>query len=152
MKKVLIIFVVLIALAMGLLYISNPGTNLGESLNQVASEDVKFLRQRSIDFLEDVQFKDFKKAGSYHSFADRDKVDVAKLIEKIYQVPPEFMDIMRYEIKEVDIDRTGDRARVKTKTVIKMLNTGKIQEPDVILYWHRDPEEGWIMKLESSLH
>ena len=38
-----------------------------------------------------------------------------------------------------------------THTVIKLLNTKEIREPDIILYWRKDPKEGWVMKLESSL-
>jgi hypothetical protein len=58
---------------------------------------------------------------------------------------------MRYEIKSVDIDRSGDRAKVKTHTVVKMLNSDQIKEPEVIFYWRKDPKEGWVMLLESSL-
>ena len=152
MKKVVLIFAVLVGLAMGLLYLSNPGTDISTTFDQVASEDVKHLREQSNAFLEDLQFKDFDKAATYHSTEDRKKADIPKLIERLFAIKPEFMDIMRYEIKRVDIDTSGDRAKVKTHTVIKVLNTGKIQEPEVILYWRKDPKEGWFMKLESSLH
>lgn len=151
MKKVILIFVILVAVAMGLLYISNPGSGFSSAL-PIASEDEKFIRAQSINFLEDLQFKDFDKAATYHSSEDRKNVDIAKEIEKMFAVKPEFLDIMRYEIKKIDIDRSGDRARVKTHTVIKVLNSGKVKEPEVILYWRKDPKEGWVMKLESSLH
>ncbi len=151
MKKVILIFAVLVAVAMGLLYLSNPSTDFGSAL-PIASEDERFVREQSINFLEDLQFKDFDKAATYHSAEDRKNVDIAKEIERIFAVKPEFLDIMRYEIKKIDIDRSGDRARVKTQTVIKLLNTGKVKEPEVILYWRKDPKEGWVMMLQSSLH
>ncbi len=151
MKKVVLIFVLLVALAMGLLYLSSPGTDITSTFSKVTSEDIRELRARSIDFLEDLQYKDFDKASSYHSNDDRKSVDIPVLIERLFAIKPEFMDIMRYEIKDVDIDRSGDRARVKTHTIIKVLNTDEIREPDVILYWRKDPKEGWVMKLESSL-
>lgn len=152
MKKVVLIFAALVLVALALLYFSKEGNTISSSFNQVASEDVRELRSRSIDFLEDLQFKDFDKAATYHSDEDRKTVDIPAYIERLFAVKPEFMDIMRYEIKNVDIDRSGDRARVKTETVIKILNSGEIKEPEVILYWHKDPKEGWVMKLESSLH
>jgi hypothetical protein len=152
MKKVVLIFTLLVGLAMGLLYISNPGTDIGTTFNQVASDDVKYLRQQSKNFLEDLQYKDFDKAATYHSTEDRKGVDIPRLIERMFAVKPEFMDIMRYEIKRVEIDSSGDRAKVKTETVIKILNSGSVKEPEVILYWRKDPKEGWVMKLESSLH
>lgn len=152
MKKVLLIFALLVATAMGLLYATTPGVDLGSTITNVASQDVRELRARSIDFLEDLQYKDFDKAATYHSTKDRKDVNIPRLIERLFAIKPEFMDIMRYEVKDVNIDRSGDRAKVKTHTVIKILNTGKIKEPDVILYWQKDPKEGWVMKLESSLH
>jgi hypothetical protein len=151
-KKVVLIFVLLVALAMGLLYLSAPGTDIGSTFDQVASEDIRELRARSLDFLEDLQYKDFDKAGTYHSTEDRKNADIPRLIEQMFAIKPEFMDIMRYEIKKVEIDRSGDRAKVKTQTVIKVLNTQEIREPEIILYWKKDPKEGWVMKLESSLH
>ncbi len=151
MKKLLFLFLVLILVALGLLYFGPTSGQIGGTLGPVTSGDAKFLRQRTIDFLEDLQFKDFDKAASYHNQQDRDRVDIAKLIERIFQVKPELLDIMRYEIKKIEIDRSGDRAKVKTHTVIKVLNTKEIRKPEVILYWQKDPKEGWVMKLESSL-
>lgn len=153
MKKVILIFALLVGLAMGLLYMTKTsGRGIGTAFNQVASADVKHIRERSKDFLEDLQYKDFKKAGSYHSTEDRKSVDIPVLIERLFAVKPEFLDIMRYEIKKIEIDRSGDRAKVKTQTTVKLLNTNKIKKPEIILYWRKDPKEGWVMKLESSLH
>jgi ribosomal protein L23 len=150
-KKVAFVFACLLIVAVALLYFSSDGPSLPGPL-AAATGDSKILRQRSIDFLEDLQFKDFDKAASYHSTEDRKKVNISKMIERLFAVKPEFLDIMRYEVKSVDIDRSGDRAKVKTKTVIKVLNTSKIEEPEVLLYWRKDPKEGWVMMLESSLH
>lgn len=150
MKKVAIVFALLLAVAVGLLAFSSSGPTLPGPLAS-AGGDTKLLRNRTTDFLEDIQFKDFDKAASYHSTEDRKKVDISRLIERLFAVKPEFLDIMRYEIKTVDIDRSGDRAKVITHTVVKVLNTGKIREPEVIFYWRRDPKEGWVMMLESSL-
>lgn len=149
----LLLFIFLLALAMGLLYAtSSSSSSLDSTINQITSSEVRLLRERSKDFLEDLQYKDFDKASTYHSSDDRKKADIAKLIERLFAVKPEFLDIMRYEIKKIEIDRSGDRAKVKTETVVKLLNTKKIKKPEIILYWRKDPREGWVMKLESSLH
>lgn len=152
MKKIIAIFAVLILAAFGLLYFSSDqGGSEIFNVAQMASKDVRILRARTVDFLEDLQYKDFDRAASYHLSAERAKVNIPHLIERIFAVKPEFLDIMRYEIKKVEIDRSGDRAKVMTHTVVKMLNINKIKEPEVIFYWHKDPKEGWVMKLESSL-
>jgi hypothetical protein len=151
MKKLLVVFAILAAVAVGLLvFTSRSGTM---SLPTTASSgDVAFLEKKSKEFLEDIQYKDFKKAASYHNREDRKKVDIPNLIERMFAVKPEFLEIMRYEILKTTLDSSGTRCRVKTKTVVKILNTSEIKEPEIILYWFKDPSEGWIMELESSLH
>lgn len=150
MKKVGLIFAALVLLAVVLLaFNSRRGVDVGGV--SLGSGDVGYLQKRTNDFLEDIQFKDFEKAASYHSAEDRKDVNIPKLIERIFAVKPEFLDIMRYEILKVDLDSTGNRARVKTRTVIKILNKNEVREPEIIFYWFKDPKEGWVMDLESSL-
>lgn len=149
MKKLLLVFGILALLAVGLLVVSSRSAtplNIGTS-----SSDISFLETKSKEFLEDIQFKDFKKASSYHSREDRKKVDIPKLIERMFAVKPEFLNIMRFEIIKSSMDSTKTRCRVHTKTVIKLLNTSEIREPEIMLYWFKDPTEGWVMELESSL-
>lgn len=172
LKKILFVFALLIAGAVFLLvWNNNSGGGMPFGLPSISlpfsggggggdegytritntSEDGKFLNDRQIDFLEDIKFKDFQKAASYHSSEDRKKVNVSKLIGKMFMVKPELLDIMSYEILRIELDRSKTRARVHTKTKVKLLNTKEIREPELIFYWHKDPAEGWVMKLESSL-
>lgn len=151
MRKVLAILGVLVVLAAALLLLSTrTGFEVG-GVSVSTSADAAWIEQRTLDFLEDIRFKDFAKASSYHSVEDRKTVDVPNLIERIFAIKPEFLDILRYEILAVELDRSGTRGRVKTRTVVKVLNTGEIREPEVLFYWHKDPRDGWVMKLESSL-
>lgn len=151
MKKIAAIFAGLIGLAVVLLVLSSRnGLSLGGAV-VAASPDAKQLETMSKKFLEDIQFKDFEKAASYHSREDRKKVDIPRLIERMFGIKHETLDIMRFEVVKVQIDSTGQRARVKTKTVVKVLNTSEIKEPEVMLYYFKDPAEGWVMDLESSL-
>lgn len=152
MRKLLAIFVLLLVVAVVTLALSNrTGLSLG-GVQVTNSADGGFIEQRTLDFLEDIRFKDFDKAASYHSVLDRKEVKVADLIERIFAIKPEFLDILRYEVLAVELDRSGTRGRVKTRTVVKILNTGEVKEPEVIFYWHKDPRDGWVMRLESSLH
>jgi len=115
------------------------------------SEDLAILKKQSLSFMEDIQFKDFKKAASYHSPEDQEKVDIPRLIEKMFKVKPEQLDIMEYEILEKSLDSSGNRGRVKIMTKVNILNTGKIKNPEIILYYHKKGDK-WFMELESSLH
>ncbi len=150
MKKILILFVILFSCAFAALVISGRATG-GQGIGNGSSADRGQLEQISLKFMEDLRFKDFQHAASYHSVEDRKKVNIPQLIEQWFAVKPEALDIMRYEIQKVDIDSTGKRGRVKIKTVLKILNADQIKEPEMMLYFFKDPAEGWIMELESSL-
>jgi hypothetical protein len=52
----------------------------------------------------------------------------------------------------VDVDSTGDRARVKLRVTLKDLVRGKARDQELLLYWQRaDSASPWFMELESSL-
>jgi len=149
-KKVLLLFVLLAGLAFGAFVISGRARG-GEVSFTGSSADRSQLEQYALKFMEDLRFKDFQHAASYHSVEDRKKVNIPQMIERWFAVKPETLDIMRYEVQKVDIDSTGKRGRVKVKTVLKILNANEIKEPEIMLYFFKDPAEGWVMELESSL-
>ncbi|MEW6281003.1 MAG: hypothetical protein AB1758_20485 [Candidatus Eremiobacterota bacterium] len=171
MKKILFVFALLVAGAIFLLVLNNnsggsfklpsfdvfggsgsSGSEEGYTrVSASSNEDARFVNDRTIDFLEDIKFKDFDKAASYHNSEDRKKVNISRMIERIFAIKPEFLDIMSYEIVRIELDRSGSRARVHTRSKVKVLNTKEIRQPELIFYWHKDPKEGWVMKLESSL-
>ncbi len=150
MRKSGIVFLIFVLIGVGVyLFVTKYDIQIGR-LRLMLDKDEGIVNDLTIDFLEDIQFKDFDKAATYHTKEEQEKVDIPNLIERLFQIKPEFLDIMRFEITDVHIDRSGDRARVKTHTVVKVLNTDEIKEPDIIFYWHKQDGQ-WYMKLESSL-
>ena len=115
------------------------------------SPDRDTVNQMALAFMEDIRFKDFDKAATYHSPEDQTKVDIPKLIERLFQIKPETLDIMEYEILDTTLDSSGQRARVKLKTKVHILNKDEIRNPELILYFH-NKDGNWYMELESSLH
>lgn len=114
--------------------------------------DIGDLRRQTLSFWEDIQFKDFDHAATWHDPAVQESVDIPYLLERIFVLKPEALDIMDIEIVLADRDSTGNRARVKTRLRFKDLVKGKVHEKEVILYWHRaDAQAPWYMELESSL-
>ncbi|MFH1808926.1 MAG: hypothetical protein ABIJ09_09280 [Pseudomonadota bacterium] len=110
------------------------------------------LRRIALSFLEDIQFKDFVKAARYHAPEIQKSVDIPYLIERLFALKPEFLDIMGYEVVFAKIDSSGLRARVKTLVKVKNLADGSLNERELMLYFERDtPKSPWHMKLESSL-
>ena len=110
------------------------------------------LRRIALSFLEDIQFKDFVSAADYHAPDLRDSVDIPFLIQRLFTVRPEALDIMDYDVVFAEIDSGGLRARVKLRVKVKLLLNALIKERDVILYFQRDSvDDPWYMKLEDSL-
>jgi hypothetical protein len=110
------------------------------------------LRQLSHSFLEDIQFKDFKRAAKYHEPKLRKSVDIPYLLERLFLLKPELLDIMQHEILFSKIDSTNLRGRVKARVKYKNLANGKLQERELMLYYYRKDENSpWFMRLESSL-
>lgn len=114
--------------------------------------DSATLMRISRSFLEDIQFKDFNKAASYHSPDEQDHVDIPFLLERLFFVKPEQLDVMEYEVLFVKIDSSGLRARSKVRIKVKNLLKGEINERELMLYFLRENQQSpWFMKLESSL-
>ena len=110
------------------------------------------LRRMALSFLEDIQFKDVVSAASYHAPDIRDGVDIPFLIQRLFMVRPEALDIIDYEIVFAEIDSGGLRARVKLRVKVKLLLNALINEREVILYFERDSvDDPWYMKLEDNL-
>lgn len=152
MKKWLILAGVLLAAAagyVGLAHLSGgayptPGLPVGGDLGE--------LRRTSMTFWEDIQFKDFDHAASYHSVEKQQSVDIPFLIQRLFAVKPEALDVMTYEVVLAHIDSTGNRGRVKTRVKVKVLLDEKIRERELMLYFHReDALSPWYMELEDSL-
>ncbi len=89
-------------------------------------------------FMEDLQFKDFKRAASYHSEFERERIDIGRSIESLFRVKHEMLDIQRYEIVRTNVDSTGERATTVVRMVAQRLNIDKEPgEKDLKLYWSK---------------
>ena len=147
MKKITIGLVLLVLLSVALLAgMSGSGWRMfgmGVAWNTQKAE----LEQLAASFLEDVQFKDFDKAAKYHTFTDQGKADLPKLIERLFQVKPEQLNISNIQITRVDLDSAGKRARTFFKANTELLNSAqnpreeqnREREVEGILYWHKRP-------------
>lgn len=114
--------------------------------------DTAKLRALSRQFIEDIQFKDFNKAASYHAPDERDTVDIPFLLERLFVLKPEQLDIIEHEILLAEVDSTGLRGRTKSRVKAKDLLREKLLDRELMLYFYRANKEApWFMRLESSL-
>ncbi len=152
MKKVVMAVLVLSLLLGGYLTVAHISGGAFSTLGLLLGGDRGDLRRVALAFLEDIQFKDFVSAAGYHSPETRDSVDIPFLIQRLFTVRPEALDIMDYEVVFAEIDESGLRARVKLRVTVKLLLNALINEREVILFFERDTvNDPWYMKLEDSL-
>ncbi len=152
MKKVVTALLVLSLLGGGYLAVAHFSGGAFATLGLALGGDRGALRRLALSFLEDIQFKDFVSAASYHSPELRESIDIPFIIQRLFTVRPEALDIMDYEVVFAEVDSGGLRARVKLRVKVKILLNALINEREVILYFERDSvDDPWYMKLEDSL-
>ena len=152
MKKIFPVLVVVAALFGGYLAVAHVSGAAFSTLGLPLGGDRGMLRRIALDFMEDIQFKDFEQAASYHAPDLIESVDIPFLIQRLFAVKPEALDIMDYEIVFADIDSSDLRARVKVRVRAKLLLHERIEEREFVLYFDRaDVSSPWYMKLEDSL-
>ncbi|RMG08492.1 MAG: hypothetical protein D6731_21820 [Planctomycetota bacterium] len=148
MKKAIAALLLALLLAVALLLgLSSSGFRLfgvGVSWNPERA----YLEQLAYGFLEDLQYKDFKRAARYHTWQDQRKADIPRLIERMFAVKPEQLNIQHLKITRTTFDRGGRRARTFFKCTLETLNTAqnpkegeknREREVEGILYWHKLP-------------
>ena len=152
MKKGLIAIGILVVLMGGYLTMAHFSGGAFPTFGvRVGGERAK-LRSITLQFIEDIKFKDFQKAASYHPPDKQESLDIPFLLERIFMLKPEAIDIMKYEIVFAELDSSTLRGRVKARIKCKDLIRNAVKEKDIIFFYHRsDLKSPWYMVLESSL-
>lgn len=152
MKKSLYVLLTLLVIASGYVGLAHFSGGAFPTLGLPIGGERAALRKLGMSFLEDITFKDFDKAASYHTQELRDSVDIPFVIQRLFQVKPEALDFMHYEVVLAELDDSGLRGRVKMRIKVKILVNDKIEEKHLMLYFQRDGVGApWHMKLEDSL-
>ncbi len=152
MKKALILLVTLGVLAGGYVSVAHFSGGAFPTFGLPIGGDRGLLRRIALSFLEDIKFKDFGAAALYHAPELIETVDIPFLIQRLFQVKPEALDVMDFEVVFAEIDSSGLRARVKVRVKAKLLIDERIIEREMVLYFYRDTVvDPWYMKLEDSL-
>ena len=112
--------------------------------------DKAIIIEKSKRFFECIQFKEFGEAAQFHSEEDQKDADIPDMIERLFFVKPENLDIQNVDILFGEIDSSDVLGRVKTKCLAHVLNTQEEKQIDVMLYWKKE-NGNWYLKLKSSL-
>jgi len=148
MKKTTVLMILIIGVLIA--YFAWEGGWGRDQFQSLFSGDRKAIDEMALSFMEDIQYKDFKKAAAYHHPDVQKKVNIAKMIRRLFKIKPELLDLMEYRIVETSLDSSNRRGRVKVKARVHVLNTKKIKNPELILYFHKK-SDAWFMELQSSL-
>ena len=147
MKKLLFVIFVF-GLGIGAAYLAREGMipNLPGG-----GSDRAVLKKQSYRFLECLKFKDFRGAAAFHSPEDlKANPNLPKLLEDFFMIPPESLDIQDIAVDFVDLDSSGNRAKVKTTRTVNILNKKETQKPEIMLYWRRQGLK-WYLDLRTTL-
>lgn len=124
----------------------------------LGASDEAYVVDRSIDFLEDLRYKDFKKASTYHLPETQLARDIPEMIRRKFGIRHEVLDIRDFKVIGTDFDRAGNRARVRAMVYYRVLSDIRVREheennrdAEMLLYWFKQPDGKWVMELESSL-
>jgi len=152
MKKVLTMVLVLAVLGGGYLTAAHLSGGAFWAMGLPLGGDRGALRRIALEFMEDIQFKDFESAASYHAPELMESVDIPFLIQRLFAVRPEAIDFMDYDVVFAEIDSSELRARVRMRVTARLLANDLVEERDLILYFYRDSVDApWYMRLEDSL-
>ena len=145
MKKLFLIVVVLGA-AFAAAHMASQGRLPGYQ------NDKSLLKQKSERFMECLKFKEFAEAASAHTPEElKAHSDIAKQLESFFKIPHENLDIQQTTIDYIELDSTGRRAKVKTTSVVRILNrNNEIQRPEAMLYW-KNVNGLWYLDLRTTL-
>ena len=148
MKKFLAVVALVLALAV---YFESSRYSLSlAGFSAVLDEDRNALDQGTRGFLTAIQYKDFEKAASFHHPDEREKFDIAKMIEDKFYIKPEHLDIRHFETLRVDVGPEGRRGKVAARANLKILNAAKVKDVEAIFYWKK-VDGDWYLALRSSL-
>lgn len=148
--KLFVLVITILILSVGVFFVAKKSYE-NIPLSVLLSSDLSVVAEESRKFMEDLQFKDFKSAGA-HSIPDHLKTyDMPMLIERLFQIKPEFLDIQKNKILSVEKDTTDKRAKVNIESEVKVLNTNELKKPNIVLYWKKMEDNKWYLDLASSI-
>lgn len=149
--RILLIFVLLLSLAGGVVYFLQ-NTSAGKApIASLLNNDSQEIVRIGQAFMESIQYKDFKTAASFSLPEQKTSLDIPMLIERLFQIKPELLDINHIVVRSHDFDHTGKRARLRMQADVKVLNSSELRKPEIIFYFKKLPDGKWYMDFASSI-
>ncbi len=105
------------------------------------------VRRVALKFWEDLKFDDPKSAAKL--MLPEDMTLVRSFTSKTFHIAPELLDVTGFEIVSVEIDSTGQRARVKSRILANDLGQNKLVKTEAMLFLRKIKTQ-WFLDLSSS--
>ena len=149
--RIVILLVLLLGLAGGAMIWLQRSPLAQSPISALFSGDAREIVQMGQKFMESIQYKDFKSASIFSLPEQKSTLDIPVLIERLFQVKPELLDINNVKVLSHDFDSSGDRARLRMQADVKILNSQELRKPEIILYFKKQPDGKWYMDFASSI-
>lgn len=149
--RILLFFVLLLSLAGGVLYYLHSSPSAKAPIGTLFSGDAQQIVKIGQQFMESIQYKDFKTAAQFSLPEQKDTLDIPALIERLFQIKPELLDINNIAVLSHDFDSSGNRARLKMQADVKVLNSSELRKPEIIFYFKKLSDGKWYMDFASSI-
>lgn len=149
--RIFAVLALLLALAGGVVFYLQSSPMGQAPLGALLSNDAQAIVKMGQTFMESIQYKDFKSAAQFSLPDQKATLDIPVLIERLFQVKPEMMDMNNIQVLSHDFDSSGDRARLRMQADVKFLNSSELRKPEVILYFKKLPDGKWYMDFASSI-
>ena len=151
MKKIILLVFILLLLIAGYFVAAHFSNGKLPSFGLEFNSQKSIVKHQALRFWEDIKFKDINSASKILSGENNKNKEIIAFLERIFQQPPERLDIVTCEILKVEIDSTQKRARVKLKVIANNLVTGSELQPEVMMFFYKNSKlETWLLELKSS--
>lgn len=149
--RIFVVLALLLTLAGGTLFYLQSSPAGQAPLGTIFSKDAQEIVKMGQKFMESIQYKDFKSASQFSLPEQKASLDIPVLIERLFQVKPEMMDMNNVQVISHDFDTSGDRARLRMRADVKFLNSNELRKPEILLYFKKMPDGKWYMDFASSI-
>ena len=96
------------------------------------SPEYREVQQLGRQFMEDIEFKDWDRAASYHTWAEKQEADIPEQIRRLFGIKPEQLHIENVRLMGVDISEDEAKSLANSSEAVQRTLDGKA--PRKVIY------------------
>jgi wobble nucleotide-excising tRNase len=93
-----------------------------------------------------LHFRDLAKASQAFAPAEQNVEAVQAFLQRVFNANADQLDLTECNVDNIEMDSTGTRARVKLRVKAKNLTTGKVLQPEILIFFKRGKaDQRWYL-------